>query len=205
MNSDTANEVIHMSLPMLGMTASERDYQFWLSAGKEPLYLLIGHEYPYGSKKSHLQDTELLTLVSKGPISPSNLQEPFLMDQQLRKMQHQLILKPSLLVAAQQLSALGQKIFKRIRTIINWAFWWVLALTWITCPCHQHLLCQDSSLECLPYICENNNLPKPILDMLSFLSQKNPLTKSIFRQSARGNTCRELKETEFSSCSTPRL
>lgn len=103
-NSDTANEVIHMSLSMLGMTASERDYRFWLSSGKEALYLLIGHEYPYGSKKSLLQDIELLTLVSKGPISPSNLQQPFLMDQQLGKMQHQSILKPGRLVAAQQLS-----------------------------------------------------------------------------------------------------
>ncbi|KAL0626698.1 Rho GTPase-activating protein 20, partial [Plecturocebus cupreus] len=35
MNSDTANEVINMALPMLGITGSERDYQLWVNSGKE--------------------------------------------------------------------------------------------------------------------------------------------------------------------------
>nr|KAF6436902.1 Rho GTPase activating protein 20 [Molossus molossus] len=46
----------------------------------------------------------------------------------------------------------------------------------------------------LPIICENDNLPKPVLDMLLFLNQKGPLTKGIFRQSANVKSCRELKE-----------
>ncbi|KAB0391542.1 hypothetical protein E2I00_006788 [Balaenoptera physalus] len=46
----------------------------------------------------------------------------------------------------------------------------------------------------LPNICENDNLPKAVLDMLFFLNQKGPLTKGIFRQSANVKSCRELKE-----------
>ena len=43
-HSDTASDVISMSLPMLGMTSSERDHQSWVSSGKdEALYSLTGH------------------------------------------------------------------------------------------------------------------------------------------------------------------
>ncbi|XP_019570871.2 rho GTPase-activating protein 20 isoform X1 [Rhinolophus sinicus] len=196
-NSDTANKVINMSLPMLGITGSERDYQLWVNSGKEAApYPLIGHEYPYGIKMSHLRDTALLTQLSEDPTSPSNLQEPFLMDQLPREMQCQFILKPSRLAAAQQqLSDSGQKTFKRRRSIINWAFWRGssthldnLSIS-PTSPGPGQLFGVS-----LPNICENDNLPRPVLDMLSFLNQKGPFTKGIFRQSANMKSCRELKE-----------
>ncbi|XP_010374516.2 rho GTPase-activating protein 20 [Rhinopithecus roxellana] len=196
MNSDTANEVINMSLPMLGITGSERDYQLWVNSGKEEApYPLIGHEYPYGIKMSHLRDTALLTPGSKDSTTPFNLQEPFLMEQLPREMQCQFILKPSRLAAAQQLSDSGHKTFKRRRSIINWAFWRGSSThldnlpTSPTSPMPGQLFGIS-----LPNICENDNLPKPILDMLFFLNQKGPLTKGIFRQSANVKSCRELKE-----------
>ncbi|XP_037697309.1 rho GTPase-activating protein 20 [Choloepus didactylus] len=196
MNSDTANDVINMSLPMLGITGSERDYQLWVNSGKEAApYPLIGHEYPYGIKMSHLRDSALLTQRLKDSSTPSNFQEPFLMEQLPREMQCQFILKPSRLAAAQHLSDSGQKTFKRRRSLINWAFWRGSSIHL------DHLPMSPTSPMpgqlfgvSLPNICENDNLPKPVLDMLFFLNQKGPLTKGIFRQSANVKSCRELKE-----------
>ncbi|XP_004709035.1 rho GTPase-activating protein 20 [Echinops telfairi] len=196
MNSDTANEVINMSLPMLGITGSERDYQLWVNSGKEEApYPLIGHEYPYGIKMSHLRDTVLLTPGSKDSTAPSNLQEPFLMEQLPPAMQCQFILKPSRLAAAQQLSDSGQKTFKRRRSIINWAFWRGSSTHLDHLPMSPTAPMPGQLFGVsLPTICENGNLPKPVLDMLCFLNQKGPLTKGIFRQSANVKSCRELKE-----------
>ncbi|KAI5241517.1 Mitotic Spindle Assembly Checkpoint Protein Mad2A [Manis pentadactyla] len=54
--SDTVNDVINMSLQVLGVTGSEEDYQLWVTSDKEKtLYPLIGHEHPYGVKMSHLR------------------------------------------------------------------------------------------------------------------------------------------------------
>lgn len=195
-NSDTVNEVINMSLPMLGISGSERDYQLWVNSGKEEApYPLIGHEYPYGIKMSHLRDTALLTQGSKDSTAPSNFQEPFLMEQLPRAMQCQFILKPSRLAAAQQLSDSGQKTFKRRRSIINWAFWRGSSIHLDNLPVSPTSPMSGQLFGVsLPHICENDNLPKPVLDMLCFLNQKGPLTKGIFRQSANVKSCRELKE-----------
>ncbi|XP_045412599.1 rho GTPase-activating protein 20 [Lemur catta] len=197
-NSDTANEVINMLFSMLGITGSERDYQLWVNSGKEDApYPLIGHEYPYGIKMSHLRDTALLTPGSKDSTTPFNFQEPFLMEELPREMQCQFILKPSRLATAQQLSDSGHKTFKRRRSIINWAFWRGsttqldnLPLSPPTSPPVAGQLFGVS----LTNICENDNLPRPILDVLLFLNEKGPLTKGIFRQPANMRSCRELKE-----------
>ncbi|KAG8519025.1 Rho GTPase-activating protein 20, partial [Galemys pyrenaicus] len=195
-NSDTVNEVINMSLPLLGITGSERDYQLWVNSGKEEApYPLIGHEYPYGIKMSHLRDTALLAQGPKDSASHSTLQESFLMEQLPREMQCQFILKPSRLAAAQPLSDSGQKTFKRRRSIINWAFWRGSSTHLDNLPMSPTSPMPGQLFGVsLPNICENDNLPKPVLDMLFFLNQKGPLTKGIFRQSANVKSCRELKE-----------
>ncbi|XP_064441071.1 rho GTPase-activating protein 20-like [Mirounga angustirostris] len=43
-------------------------------------------------------------------------------------------------------------------------------------------------------ICDKDNLPFPILDMLSFINQKGPLTEGVFRKSANIKSCRVLKK-----------
>ncbi|CAK7317817.1 Rho GTPase-activating protein 20 [Vulpes lagopus] len=167
-NSDTANEVINMSLPMLGITGSERDYQLWVNSGKEEApYPLIGHEYPYGIKMSHLRDTMVLTQGSKGSSAPSSLQESLLTEQLPREAQCQFILKPSRLAAAQQLSDSGQKTFKRRRSIINWAFWRGSSTHLDNLPVSptSPMPAQLFGVS-LPNICENDNLPKHVLDFL---------------------------------------
>ncbi|KAK1336280.1 hypothetical protein QTO34_004085 [Cnephaeus nilssonii] len=175
---------------------SDRDYQLWVNSGKEEApYPLIGHEYPYGIKMSHLRDTALLTQEAKDSTNPSSLQEPFLMEQLPREMQCQFTLKPSRLAAAQQLSDSGQKTFKRRRSIINWAFWRGSGTHLDNSPMSptSPMTGQLFGVS-LTNICDNDNLPKPVLDMLFFLNQQGPLTKGIFRQSANVKLCKELKE-----------
>ncbi|XP_074160412.1 rho GTPase-activating protein 20 [Sminthopsis crassicaudata] len=195
-NSDTVNKVIIMALPMLGINGFAKDYQLWVNSGREEApYPLIGHEYPYGIKMSHLRDTSFLMLGSKSSPSPLDLQESFLMEQLPREMQCQFILKPSRLAECQPLTVSGQKIFKRRRSIINWAFWrgssTHLDNTSLspTSPIPGQLFGVS-----LSEICENDNLPKPILDMLFCLNQKGPLAKGIFRLSGNMKSCKELKE-----------
>ncbi|XP_069869529.1 rho GTPase-activating protein 20-like [Dipodomys merriami] len=196
MNSDTASEVINMSLQMLGITGSEKDYQLWVNSGKEAApYPLIGHEFPYGIKMSHLRDTALLTRGSRDSGTPPNLQEPFLIEHLPRDMQCQFILKPSRLALSQQLSDSGQKTYRRRRSIINWAFWRGSSTHLDNLPMSPTSPMPGQLFGVpLPDICENENLPKPILAMLCFLNHKGPLTKGIFRQSANVKSCRELKE-----------
>ncbi|XP_064439989.1 rho GTPase-activating protein 20-like [Mirounga angustirostris] len=43
-------------------------------------------------------------------------------------------------------------------------------------------------------MCYKDNLPFPILDMLSFINQKGPLTEGIFSKSANIKSCMVLKE-----------
>ncbi|XP_043852537.1 rho GTPase-activating protein 20 [Dromiciops gliroides] len=195
-NTDTVNKVITMALPMLGINGSAKDYQLWVNSGREEApYPLIGHEYPYGIKMSHLRDTSFLMQGSKDSPSPLDLQESFLIEQLPREMQCQFILKPSRLAGSQPLTDPSQKMFKRRRSIINWAFWRGSSIhldnmpVSPTSPVPGHLFGVS-----LSEICENDNLPKPVLDMLFFLNQKGPLTKGIFRISGNVKSCRELKE-----------
>ncbi|XP_026530885.1 rho GTPase-activating protein 20 [Notechis scutatus] len=195
-NLDTANDVILLALQQLGINGSEKDYQLWVNSGKEDApYPLIGHEYPFGIKMSHIRDTLPQTQGSKDGDCPLDLQGAFLIEQLPRELQCQFILKPSHLATGHQLNELSQKPFKRKRSIINWAFWRETGA-----PVDQLVPSPTSSKSgklfglSLSSICENDNLPKPILDMLCFLYQEGPFTRGIFRRSANAKSCRELKE-----------
>ncbi|XP_032075964.1 rho GTPase-activating protein 20 isoform X2 [Thamnophis elegans] len=195
-NLDTANDVILLALQQLGINGSEKDYQLWVNSGKEDAtYPLIGHEYPFGIKMSHIRDTLPLTQGSKDGDCPLDLQGAFLIEQLPREHQCQFILKPSRLTTGHQLNELSQKPFKRKRSIINWAFWRETGAP------VDHLVPSPTSSKAgklfglsLSSICENDNLPKPVLDMLCFLYQEGPFTRGIFRRSANAKSCRELKE-----------
>ncbi|XP_063161874.1 rho GTPase-activating protein 20 isoform X2 [Candoia aspera] len=195
-NLDTANDVILLALQQLGINGSEKDYQLWVNSGKEDApYPLIGHEHPFGIKMSHIRDTLPQTQGSKDGDCPLDLQGAFLIEQLPRELQCQFILKPSRLATGHQLNELSQKPFKRKRSIINWAFWRETGTP------VDHLVPSPISSKSgklfglsLPSICENDNLPKPVLDMLCFLYQEGPFTRGIFRRSANAKSCRELKE-----------
>uniref|UniRef100_A0A8D0GYC3 Rho GTPase-activating protein 20 n=1 Tax=Sphenodon punctatus TaxID=8508 RepID=A0A8D0GYC3_SPHPU len=193
-NADTANDVILMALQQLGINGSHKDYQLWVNSGKEDApYPLIGHEYPFGIKMSHIRDATPQMQGSKDCIYPVDLQGSFLMEQLPRELQCQFILKPSHLAVCHQLNG-NQKPFKRKRSIINWAFWRGPG---------AHLDNATFSPTSVPgklfglslsAICENDNLPKPVVDMLSFLYQEGPYTRGIFRRSANAKSCKDLKE-----------
>ncbi|XP_023404283.2 rho GTPase-activating protein 20-like [Loxodonta africana] len=195
-NSDTTNDIIDKSLPMLGITGSKSDYQLWVSSGKkEAPFPLIGHEHPYGIIMSHLQATALLPHRLRGSISPSTLQEPFLLEQPFSEMGGPFILKPRHPLRSQQQKNAGQKTGEKKWPMVNWAFR------------RNPSTCQDNVCRALPSpepgklfgvslkdVCPNDDLPTPLRDMLFFLKQKGPLTEGIFRISASVRACGALKQ-----------
>ncbi|XP_063286091.1 rho GTPase-activating protein 20 isoform X1 [Pelobates fuscus] len=193
---DTVTDVVKMALQQFGVEGCHTDYQLWVTSGKDDSpYPLIGHEYPYAIKMSHIRDALPHIQASKDTVCPLNLELPFLMEQLPREMQCQFILKPSRLALGHQLADPNQKPFKRKRSIINWTFWRGsntqldnLPLS-PTSPAPGKLFGLS-----LPVICENDNLPKPVMDMLSVLCQDGPCTRGIFRRSANAKSCKEIKE-----------
>ncbi|XP_064440086.1 rho GTPase-activating protein 20-like, partial [Mirounga angustirostris] len=194
-NSDTVNDIINMSLPMLGITGSEKDYQLWVSAGKEASpHPLTGHKHPYGIKMSHLPSTTLLPQTPEDSISPSTLQESLLLEQGFAEMQGQFILKPRHPTQNEQGRDYGQKTLKS-RFFRDWA-------CCLGSSTSQHSQCTTPPSSkpgqlfgvSLMDVCDKDNLPLPILDMLSFINQKGPLTECIFSKSPNIKSTRVIKE-----------
>ncbi|KAJ7416247.1 rho GTPase-activating protein 20 [Pitangus sulphuratus] len=193
-NVDTANDVILMALQQLGINGSEKDYKLWVISGREHApYPLIGHEYPFGIKMSHIRDA--MPHGSKHCACPRQVQESFLTEQLPQELQCQFVLKPSQVAVCQQLNDLSQKPFKRKRSIINWAFWRGPGSHLDNAPLSTTSAAPGKLFGLLlTTICEDDNLPKPLLDMLSLLYQEGPSTKGIFRRSGSAKTFKELKE-----------
>nr|XP_033805685.1 rho GTPase-activating protein 20 isoform X2 [Geotrypetes seraphini] len=185
-----------MALQHFGINGSEKDFQLWVTSGKDDApYPLIGHEHPFGIKMSHIRDAVSRSQVSKDSVCSLDLQGPLLMEQLPRQQQCQFILKPSRLAMDQHLTELSQKPFKRKRSIINWAFWRGSGTQLDNVPLSPTSPTPGKLFGLsLAAVCENENLPKPVLDMLSLLYQEGPFTKGIFRRSANAKACKELKE-----------
>ncbi|XP_034972118.2 rho GTPase-activating protein 20 [Zootoca vivipara] len=184
-NTDTASDIVLMSLQQLGINGSEKEYQLWVNSGREDApYPLIGHEYPFGIKMSHIRDTLPQTQESKDCVCPLEVQEAILIEQLPRERQCQFVIKPRRLATGHELNECSQKPLKRKRSTINWAFWRGAEPPPSPTSAQGKLFGHP-----LP-----EKLPKPILDMLSFLNQEGPFTEGIFRRSASAKSCRELKE-----------
>ncbi|XP_069495813.1 rho GTPase-activating protein 20 [Ambystoma mexicanum] len=196
-NGETVRDVIRLALQQFGVTGSEKDYQLWVISGKDDApYPLIGHEHPYEIKMSHVRDALLQAHCAKDSILALDLHGTDRREQMPGEMRCQFILKPSRMAACQSLNDLSQKPFKRRRSIINWAFWRGPGPQLDCVPLSPTSSVLPGRLFGLPLsdICENDNLPKPVLDMLTFLYQEGPFTKGIFRRSANAKSCRELKD-----------
>ncbi|KAG9349322.1 hypothetical protein JZ751_027765 [Albula glossodonta] len=176
-HTDCATEVIHMTLQQFGIS-------------DDPPYPLIGHEFPFSIKMSHIREKASQSGGGKDPSTPLDLLEQLPLDTQC-----QFILKPSRMAVGESLTEPAQKPLRRKRSIINWAFW----------------RGSSSQLDCLPTsptspapgrlfglplsaVCEGDALPKPVMDMLAFLFREGPFTRGIFRRSASAKACREMKE-----------
>ncbi|GLD65805.1 rho GTPase-activating protein 20-like protein, partial [Lates japonicus] len=175
-NNDSTTDVIRMALLQFGISGCVKDHRLWVSSSKDdPPYPLIGHEFPFSIKMSHIRDGGgnsggLGGGVGRDPVSPTDCPGVLLLDQCLPPdTQCQFILKPSKVAPAQaQLIEPGQqKSFKRKRSLINWPFWrgsntqldgQPLSPTSLS-PTHGRLFGRPLSSICSP----DHGLPKPVM------------------------------------------
>uniref|UniRef100_A0AC11EJ27 Uncharacterized protein n=1 Tax=Ovis aries TaxID=9940 RepID=A0AC11EJ27_SHEEP len=183
-----------MSLSKLRITGSKKGYQ-WVSFGeKKALYPLTGRGHPYGIKMRDVPDTGLLQQGLEGSISGSALQEALLEGPE--EIQEQFILKPRHSATNQAWKQQGKdKKTVNKSSVKNSAFW---------CSSRTREDNQDPPLPPrkqkqlfgapLEAVCDNDTLPTPILEMLSFINQKGPFTEGIFRKPASIKSAIALKE-----------
>ncbi|KAM9343137.1 rho GTPase-activating protein 20 [Pholidichthys leucotaenia] len=218
-NTDTTTDVIHMALLQFGISGFVKDHRLWVSSSKdEPPYPLIGHEFPFSIKMSHIRDGGSHGGglggggVWKDVLSPTDSPGVLLLDQCLPPdTQCQFILKPSKVATGQVqlIEPAQQKSFKRKRSLINWPFWRgsgtqldavPLSPTSLS-PNQGRLFGRPLNKVCSP----ENGLPKPVMDMLVFLYMEGPYTRGVFRRSAGVKACRELRERLDSGTEEPEI
>ncbi|CAN9497657.1 unnamed protein product [Ophioblennius macclurei] len=223
-NTDSATDVIHMALLQFGISGCVRDYRMWVNSSKdEPPYPLIGHEFPFSIKMSHIRDGGgsgggggggggLGVGVGNAPMSPTDCPGVLLLDQCLPPdTQCQFILKPNKVIPAQTqlIEPSPQKTFKRKRSLINWPFWrgsssqldgLPLSPSSLS-PTQGQLFGRPLSCVCTP----ENGLPKAVMDMLVFLYLEGPYTRGVFRRSAAAKACRELRDRLDSGTEDPEI
>lgn len=215
-NTDSTTDVIRMALLQFGISGCVKDHRLWVSSTKdEPPYPLIGHEFPFSIKMSHIRDgggSGGGLGAGRDPASPTDCPGVLLLDQCLPPdTQCQFILKPSKVVPGQAplIEPGQQKTFKRKRSLINWPFWkgsstqldgLPLSPTALS-PTQGRLFGRPLSSVCSP----EHSLPKPVMDMLVFLYLEGPYTRGVFRRSAGAKACRELRDRLDSGTEDPEI
>ncbi|XP_041857086.1 rho GTPase-activating protein 20 [Melanotaenia boesemani] len=216
-NTDSTTDVIRMALQQFGISGCVKDHRLWVSSCKDdPPYPLIGHEFPFSIKMSHIRDCGSgsggVGGVGRDPISPTDCQGVLLLDQCLPPdTQCQFILRPNkaILGPSQLIEPGQQKSFKRKRSLINWPFWrgsstqldgMPLSPTLIS-PTQGRLFGRPLSSICSP----DQGLPKPVMDMLVFLYLEGSYTRGIFRRSAGAKACREFRDRLDSGTEDPEI
>ncbi|KAM8854839.1 rho GTPase-activating protein 20 isoform 2-T5 [Spinachia spinachia] len=217
-NSDSTADVIRTALQQFGISGCVKDHRLWVNSSKdEAPYPLMGHEFPFSIKMSHIRDVGSSGGGGPGggggweggglgrdPSTPTDCPGVLLLDQCLPPdTQCQFILKPSRVAPGQALllEPGQQKSFKRKRSLINWPFWKgsssqldgpPLSPTspspTALSPTQGRLFGRPLSSLCSP------DLPKPVMDMLVFLYLEGPYTRGVFRRSAGAKACRELRD-----------
>uniref|UniRef100_H3DE14 Ras-associating domain-containing protein n=1 Tax=Tetraodon nigroviridis TaxID=99883 RepID=H3DE14_TETNG len=181
-NADSTDDVIRMALQQFGISGCVKDHRLWVSSSKdEPPYPLIGHEFPFSVKMSHIRDGGSSAGGLAGgaigdPSSPTDCPGVLLLDQWLPPdNQCQFILKPNRALLGQTplMEPAQQKTFKRKRSLINWPFWKgsnpqldgaPLSPTALG-PAQGRLFGRPLSSICSP----DHGLPKAVMDMLVHL------------------------------------
>ncbi|XP_061143819.1 rho GTPase-activating protein 20 isoform X1 [Syngnathus typhle] len=199
-NTDNTNEVISMALAQFGIAGHMKDHRLWVSSSKdEPPYPLIGHEFPFSIKMSHVRDGGSASGDVSGPCDCPEVQ---LLDRCLPpETQCHFILRPSKVTPGTDAfaDAAPPKSFKRKRSLINWPFWRGSSNQLDAAPPHSptspgpvpgHLFGRPLASVCSA----DSGLPKPVMDMLVFLYVEGPYTRGVFRRSAAAKACRELRE-----------
>lgn len=190
-NSDSANEVIRLALQQFGIIGNVKEFQLWVISKRDNApYPLIGHEFPFSIQMSHARQSRDSSSTS---WDPQGAEERLL---HVYK-QCQFILKPrptEVIHQQHEATDFSQKSLKRRRSLIAWAFWR-----------GSSSQLTDSSLSGAPRgclfslplssVCTDDTLPKPIMDMLSFLYHEGSWTRGIFRRPAGARAVRELRDS----------
>ncbi|XP_073711314.1 rho GTPase-activating protein 20 [Misgurnus anguillicaudatus] len=187
-NTDCTSDVISTALKQFGLSGVIKDYQLWVSSKKdETPYPLIGHEFPYCIKMSHMRS------LQPDAVTSSHRQEALLpMDSYC-----QFFLRP------RQISCTitgEQKGRKRRTSLISWALKRGFSIeqdvhsespasSGHTMTSSGHLFGQP-----LSNVIKDNTLPSPVVDMLMCLCSHGAKTPGILRRSAGVKACRELRE-----------
>ncbi|CAK6971063.1 rho GTPase-activating protein 20-like [Scomber scombrus] len=195
-NSDSTNEVVRLALQQFGVIGNVKDYQLWVISKRDNTpYPLIGHEYPFSIQMSHVRNTSSQGGGGDAAASPADRQKAMQVEQLQVYKQCQFILKPRPVETLQHVFAdFPQKSFKRRRSLITWAFWRGSS------PHLNELSLAGNARGCLfnhplSSVCLEDALPKPVMDMLTFLYNEGPWTRGIFRRPAGARAVRELRET----------
>uniref|UniRef100_A0A673KN60 Rho GTPase-activating protein 20-like n=1 Tax=Sinocyclocheilus rhinocerous TaxID=307959 RepID=A0A673KN60_9TELE len=182
-NTDCTSDVIGTALQQFGLSGGIKDYKLWVcSKQDETPYPLIGHEFPYSIKMSHIR------LLQQDAVTLSYSQMALLpIDAHC-----QFFLRPS------QMSSTFTGDKRRRMSLISWAFKRGFIIDQdvqsespdqtIT-PASGHLFGRP-----LSDVIKDNTLPSPIVDMLKCLCREGAVTHGIFRRSAGVKACRELRE-----------
>ncbi|XP_065107752.1 rho GTPase-activating protein 20 [Paramisgurnus dabryanus] len=187
-NTDCTSDVISTALKQFGLSGVIKDYQLWVCSKKdETPYPLIGHEFPYSIKISHMRS------LQQDAVTSSHRQEALLpMD-----LYCQFFLRP------RQISCTitgEQKGRKRRMSLISWALKRSFSIeqdVHSESPASSgHTMTSSGQLfgQPLSNVIKDNTLPSPVVDMLMCLCSHGAMTPGILRRSAGVKACRELRE-----------
>ncbi|KTF83089.1 hypothetical protein cypCar_00014693, partial [Cyprinus carpio] len=185
-NTDCTSDVIGTALQQFGLSGGIKDYKLWVcSKQDETPYPLIGHEFPYSIKMSHirlLQQDAVTLPYSQMALLPIDAHCQF-------------FLRPSQMSSC---TCTEQKSRRRRMSLFSWAFKRGFSteqdvqsesLGQTIPPASGHLFGRP-----LSDVIKHNTLPSPIVDMLKCLCREGTVTHGIFRHSAGVKACRELRE-----------
>ncbi|KAM9836017.1 LOW QUALITY PROTEIN: rho GTPase-activating protein 20-like [Aulostomus maculatus] len=195
-NWDSTNEVIRLALQQFSIIGNVKDYQLWVISKRDNTpYPLIGHEFPFSIQMSHVRQA-LSHGGSSRNTSPADRRRVMQVEQLQMSRHCQFILKPRPMEMLQQPVAadFSQKSFKRRRSLITWAFWRGSSSHLNDLPL------SGAARGCLfgrplSSVCLEDALPKPVMDMLTFLYHEGSWTRGIFRRPAGARAVRELRDS----------
>ncbi|XP_066437067.1 rho GTPase-activating protein 20-like [Eleutherodactylus coqui] len=195
-NTDDAEKVIKHTTQELGIPGRPSDYHLWvMSAKDESPYPLFGHEHPYSIAMNSLRESVDTPRGSNNNLLlGTDIAEDVCLEQFPQEGLFQFIIKMKPQVPLYMRRESPQKIYRRKKSLIDWALRRTGSTTLSTPVSQSPLTPRKLFGHSLSSVCPNGNLPKPIMDMLLLLYEEGPNTRGIFRRSANAKTCKELKE-----------
>ncbi|XP_043105080.1 rho GTPase-activating protein 20 isoform X2 [Puntigrus tetrazona] len=184
-NTDCTSDVISTALQQFGLSGGIKDYKLWVcSKQDETPYPLIGHEFPYSIKMSHirlLQQEAATSTHSQMALLPIDAHCQF-------------FLRPSQINS----TFTEQKSRRKRMSLISWAFKRSFSIeqTVQSESSGQTVSAASGHLFGRPLsdVIKDSTLPSPIVDMLKCLCREGAATRGILRRSAGVKACRELRE-----------